>query len=155
MSDGDNFMERGGALVELPPFVWRVMGSTHALAACRDLGQVLRRFDVKFWHSISVLCRDRLWVVEDLKRRYKNSLNEWTYIWNVHKSLLPIDVKLRSTGSSNLAPSVLNATECFPEITVLPLHKYLCISTPASIGSISVHDCRLKKPNRANAVYNF
>ena len=31
------------------------------------------------WNSdtVSVLCRDRLWAVVDLKRRYKISLNEW------------------------------------------------------------------------------
>ena len=38
------------------------------------------------WNSdkVSVLCRERLWVVVDLKRRYRNSLNEVfevTYIW--------------------------------------------------------------------------
>src|SRR6218665_798599 len=38
----------------------------------------LWRFGVKPRHSISVLCRERLGVVVDLKRRYRNSLNECT-----------------------------------------------------------------------------
>ena len=32
--------------------------------------------------TVSVLCRERFWVVVDLKRRYRNGLNEWM-IWNV------------------------------------------------------------------------
>ena len=39
------------------------------------------------WNSdtVSVLCRERLWEVVTLKRRYRNSLNEWmNYHWNSH-----------------------------------------------------------------------
>ena len=49
----------------------------------RNLGQVLNsQLPVALWrefrHSkLSVLCRERLWVVVDLKRCYRNGLNEW------------------------------------------------------------------------------
>ena len=51
----------------------------------RELGQALNsqyyclwRFGVKLRHRIVyVLCRERLWIVVDLKRRYRNNLNEW------------------------------------------------------------------------------
>ena len=31
--------------------------------------------------EVSVLCRERLWAVVDLKRRYRNGLNEWMNKW--------------------------------------------------------------------------
>ena len=38
------------------------------------------RFGVKKLRHISLQCRERLWVVVDLKRRYRNSPNEWMNI---------------------------------------------------------------------------
>ena len=80
---------RGGALVETTPFVrkghgfdsrstllsqaatWGPWASPSLTVACGALA----------WNSgtVSVLCRERLWVVglEDLKRRYRNNMNEW------------------------------------------------------------------------------
>ena len=97
-----------GALVESTPFVRRVMGSTPALYS-RHVGTLsksfthncLLRFGVTFRHSIRAVCRERLWVVEDLKRRYRKSLNEmnelclsWFY-W-----LVVVFVYLRNWGFS-------------------------------------------------------
>ena len=47
----------------------RTMGSPSLAVACGASG----------WNSdtVSVLCRERFWVVVDLKRRYRNRLNEW------------------------------------------------------------------------------
>ena len=67
-------VERGGALVESTPVVQRVTGLTPALAA-RDLGQVLHsQLPVALRCEIPAQypCR----VVVDLKRHYRNSLNE-------------------------------------------------------------------------------
>src|SRR6218665_3613978 len=74
----------GGALVESTPFVRRVMGSTLALAATYigTLGKsfthsCLWRFGVKFRHRIRAVSGANLSrLVVDLKRCYRNSLNE-------------------------------------------------------------------------------
>ena len=38
----------------------------------------LWRFGMKLRGTVSVLCQEHFWVVVDLKRRYRNCLNEWT-----------------------------------------------------------------------------
>ena len=70
---------RGGSLVDSTPFVRRVVGSNPALAATYGpwaSPSLAVACDASAWNS--GLCRERLWVVVDLKRRYKNSLHEWT-----------------------------------------------------------------------------
>ena len=76
------YVRRGGTLVESMPFVRRVMGSTPALAATKGpwaSPSLTVAFGASAWNSgtVSVLYLERLWVVEDLMRRYTNSLNEW------------------------------------------------------------------------------
>jgi len=71
-------MGRGGSLVNTAPFVVfvrRVAGSNSAL----DPGQVQLTVAFRRVNSdtVSVLCRGRLWVVVDLNKSYRNSLNEW------------------------------------------------------------------------------
>jgi len=46
---------------------WRLIGKSFTRSAC----------GASAWNSdtVSVLCRERLWVVVDLKKRYRNSLN--------------------------------------------------------------------------------
>jgi len=77
-----NLVVRGGALVETMTFNRRVVGSTPALSTTYGLWAsplpavacALRRET-----PIQYPCcnRERLWVVEDLKGRYKNGRNEW------------------------------------------------------------------------------
>ena len=76
------YVGRGGSLVDSSPFVRMTLGPNFALAA--TLGpwaspSLAVACGASAWNSdtISVLCRKRLWVVVDLKRRYRNSLNEW------------------------------------------------------------------------------
>jgi len=75
---------RGGAMVETMTFNRRVVDSTPAPMPRRDLGplsavaRALRRET-----PIQYLCcsRECLWVVEDLKGRYRNGRNEWMNEW--------------------------------------------------------------------------
>ena len=79
-------MGRGGALAETITFNRRVVGSILALAATQGpwasplprVARALRRETLKQYPCCS---RERLWVVEDLKGRYRNgrnkSMNEW------------------------------------------------------------------------------
>ena len=73
---------RGGALVELMTFNRRVVGSTPALAATYGpwASPLLTVACVLRWETpIQYPCcsRERLWVVVDLKGRYRNRQNEW------------------------------------------------------------------------------
>ena len=52
------------------------------------------RFGVKLWHSICAVL-ERLWVVVDLKRCYRNSLNEWI---NEYLRGLPFIMSTRRGG---------------------------------------------------------
>ena len=78
---------RGGALAESTPFVRRVTGSTPAVLAATYWPWASPSLTVARgaleWNpgTVSVLCRERLWVVKDLKRRYRNSMNEWMNEW--------------------------------------------------------------------------
>ena len=74
-------VRHGGALVESIAFNRRVVCSTPALAA-RDLGQGLPTVACALRRETPIRCpccsRERLWVVEDLKGRYRNGrMNEW------------------------------------------------------------------------------
>ena len=83
------------------------------------------------WNSgkVSVLCRERFWVVEDLERRYRNSLNElmstamlqWVFISDfsfeasTHGSLIAVitslELRRRYCLSSTLhQPSILKSS---------------------------------------------
>jgi len=81
---------RGGALVEMMTFNRRVVGSTPALAVTEGpwasplpaVACALRRETLIQYPCCS---RERLWVVEDLKGRYRNGRNEWM---NECKSLI-------------------------------------------------------------------
>ena len=72
----------GGAFVETMTFNRRVVGSTPALAATQGpwasplpaVASGLRRETSKQYPCCS---RERFWVVEDLKGRYRNGRNEW------------------------------------------------------------------------------
>ena len=77
-----NFVGCGGSLVDSSPFVRRVVGSNPTLGtmlgpwASPSLAVVCGALA---WSSdtVSVLWRERLWGVVDLKRRYWNRMNEW------------------------------------------------------------------------------
>ena len=74
-------MGRGGSLVDSWPFARRVLGLNPALAPRRDLGQVLHsqlHVVLRRETSTQYLCcvGSASKVVVDMKRRYRNSLNE-------------------------------------------------------------------------------
>ena len=84
---------RAGSLVDSTPFVWRVAVSNPTLAA--TLGpwaSALLAVDhgASAWNAdtVSVLYHECLWVVVDVKRHYRNSLNEWMNEWMNIASLL-------------------------------------------------------------------
>ena len=64
---------RGGAVVDLTP------GHGFESRSSRHVGTLGKSFTPVAWNSetVSVQCRERLLVVVDLKRHYRNGLNEW------------------------------------------------------------------------------
>jgi len=87
-------MECGGLIGRFMPFIRRVMGSNPALAATRkesrDLGQDLHsQLPVALRHETSTqyqcCSQEHLWVIADLKRCYRNSLNESVGLFKAKK----------------------------------------------------------------------
>ena len=74
----------GGALVEAITFIRRVVGSTPALAWASPLPTVACALRHETPIQYPCCSRERLWVVEDLKGRYRNGRNEWMNEWWVY-----------------------------------------------------------------------
>ena len=80
------FVGRGGTLVESMPLDRKVVGSNPVLAprqeswASTSLTVACSASACKLRHSSNCCGRERLWVVVDLKRRYRNIQNEWINI---------------------------------------------------------------------------